>query len=174
MKSPGLQYALARYGQNRIRHADHVARSLALAIMLLALGIVAASGKKRKETQFVYNGGTEQIEKGCEGNLELSSAALTFRCASGSISAPYTSISLMQYRADISERVLKMNLVWKVKPTLKHSRQNKYLTILYKEGGSTRAVIFNVTPDVLQPYLAEIDLKSGKRVEVQGHEEYEQ
>jgi hypothetical protein len=110
MNSLGVRYALAGYRKSRIRHAGHVVPRLGLATMLLALGTVAVSGKKREETQFKYAGGTEQIEKGCEGNLELSSQALTFRCASGSISAPYTSISLMQYRSDISQRVLKMNL----------------------------------------------------------------
>jgi len=157
----------------RIRHADPVTRSLTLGIMLLALGTVDLRGKKRAETQFKYLGGTEQMPKGCEGNLELGSAALTFRCASGSISAPYSSISLMQYRSDIS-RLLKMNLAWKVKPTPKHSRQNRYFTVLYNDAGSTRAIVFDVTPQVIQPYFAEIDLKSGKRVEVQSHEEYYQ
>jgi hypothetical protein len=160
--------------RNRIRHPDPVACSLALAVMLLALATVDVSGKKRVETQFKYAGGTEQIQKGCEGNLELSSQALSFRCVSGSISAPYSSISLMQYRSDISRQVLKMNLGWKVKPALKRSKQNRYFTVLYSEGGSVRAVIFDVTPQVLQPYLAEIDLKSGKRVEVESHEDYEQ
>jgi hypothetical protein len=174
VKPLGHPCAGAAYVKSRIRHPRRLARSLALAMMLLALGTVAATGKKRKETQFLYNGGTEQIEKGCEGNLELSSEALTFRCPSGSIRAPYSSISLMQYRSDISRQVLKMNLGWKVKPTMKHSRQNRYFTILYNEGGSARAVVFNVTPEVIQPYLAEIDLKSGKRVEVQSHEDYEQ
>ena len=159
--------------RNRIRHPDPVARSLALAIMLLVLATVV-SGKKRVETQFKYAGGTEQIQKGCEANLELSSEALSFRCGSGSISAPYSSISLMQYRTNISRQVLKMNLGWKVKPTVKRSKQNRYFTVLYNEGGSVRAVVFDVPPKVLQPYLAEIDLKSGKRVEVQSHEEYEQ
>ena len=159
--------------RNRIRHADPVARNLALAMMVLAL-TVDVSGKKHEVTQFKYAGGTEQIQKGCEGNLELSSAAIGFRCMSGSISAPYSSISLMQYRTDISRQVMKMNLGWKVKPKLKHSKRNRYFTVLYHEGGSARAVVFDVTPQVMQPYFAEIDLKSGKRVEVQSHEEYYQ
>jgi len=69
---------------------------------------------------------------------------------------------------------LKMNLAWKVKPTPKHRRQNRYFTVLYNDAGSTRAIVFDVTPQVIQPYFAEIDLKSGKRVEVQSHEEYYQ
>jgi len=174
MKSLGLRDALAGCGKNPNRYADPVIRSLVLAIILLAFGTVDVSGKKREDTQFKYAGGTEQMQQGCEGNLELSSDALTFRCASGSISAHYSSISLMQYRSDISRQVLKMNLGWKVKPKLKHSKRNRYFTVLYNEGGSARAVVFDVTPQVIQPYFAEIDLKSGKRVEVQSHEEYYQ
>jgi hypothetical protein len=158
---------------NRICHAAPVARSVALAMMLVAVGIVPVGGKKHKERQFIYEGGTEQMPKGCEGNLEIGSTALTFRCASDSISATYSSISLMQYRSEIS-RLLKMNLAWKVKPKPKRSRQNQYFAVLYYEGGSTRAMVLDVTPEILQPYLAEIDLKSGKRVEVQSHEDYSQ
>jgi len=168
MKSLGA----SAYRKSRIRRADPIVRRLALTITLFALCTVDVSGKKREEPYFKYAGGTEQMQKGCQGNLELSSEALIFRCASDSISAPYSSISLMQYRTDISRRVLKMNLEWKVKPSVKHSRRNRYFTVLYREGGSTRAVVFDVNPQVIQPYLAEIDLKSGKRVEVQSHEEY--
>ena len=174
MKSLVLRDASVACGKSRNRHADPVTRSLVLSIILLAFGIVNVSGKKREDTQFKYAGGTEQMQIGCEGHLELSSDALTFRCASGSISAPYSSISLMQYRTDISRQVLKMNLGWKVKPKLKHSKPNRYFTVVYHEGGSARAVVFDVSPQVIQPYLAEIDLKSGKRVEVQSHEEYYQ
>jgi hypothetical protein len=157
-----------------MRVADSpIVRTLVLAVVLLALGTLDLRGKKHVETQFRYAGGTEQMQKGCEGNLELGSQALTFRCAGGSINAPYSAISLMQYRSNISRQVLKMNLGWKVKPTVKHSRQNRYFTVLYSEGGSARAIVFDVTPQVIQPYLAEIDLKSGKRVEVQSHEDYE-
>jgi hypothetical protein len=169
MKSLDLRYALAQSGRSRIR-----AQILVLVIMLLTLVTVDGSGKKREGLYFKYAGGTEQIQQGCEGNLELTSEALTFRCASGSISALYSSISLMQYRSSISPQVLKMNLGWKVKPKVKRSKQNRYFTVLYNEGGSARAIIFDVTPQVMQPYLAEIDLKSGKRVEVQAHEDYDQ
>jgi hypothetical protein len=174
MKSLVLRDASAACGKSRNRHADRVIRSLVVAIILLAFGTADVGGKRPIDTQFKYAGGTEQMQIGCEGNLELSSDALTFRCASGSISAPYSSISLMQYRTDISPQVLKMNLGWKVKPKLKHSKRNRYFTVVYHEGGSARAVVFDVTPQVIQPYFAEIDLKSGKRVEVQSHEEYYQ
>ncbi len=143
-------------------------------IMLLALAAVDGREKKPEEPQFKYVGGTEQIPQGCEGSLELTSEVLTFRCSGGSISAPYSSISLMQYRSNISRQVLKMKLGWKVKPTGRHGSRNRYFTVLYNDGGSARAIVLDVAPQAMRPYLAEIDLKAGKRVEVQAHEEYYQ
>jgi hypothetical protein len=144
-----------------------------LAIVLPALA-AGGSRRKREEPQFKYVGGTEQIQQGCKGSVELTSEALTFRCTAGSVSAPYSSISLMQYRTNVSRQVRRMKLNWKVKPTGKHSKRNRYFTVLYNQGGVARAIVLDVAPAVIQPYLAEIDLKAGKRVEVQSHEEYEQ
>ena len=144
-----------------------------LAIMLL--GVAGVEGKQKKaEEHFKYAGGTERIQQGCKGNLELTSTALTFRCDTGWIAAPYSSIRLMQYRRDVSRQVLKMNLDWKVKPPGKHGKQNRYFTVLYSEGSGTRAIVLDVAPETMRPYLAEIDLKAGQRVEVQAHEEYSQ
>ena len=195
MNSEGLQHALAGRSKSLVRHADPAEageaslprvknkqlrrlapqhRILMLAIMLLALAAVHGEARKAKESQLKYAGGTEQIQQGCPGNLELTSKALTFRCAGGSISAPYSSISLMQYRSDISRQVWKMKLAWKVKPTTKHGKRNRYFTVLYNQGSSARAIVLDVTPEAMRPYLAEIDIKAGKRVEVQAHEEYYQ
>jgi hypothetical protein len=151
----------------------------AFTLMLLAIVLPACSAadgkeKKPEQEQFKYVGGTELIQEGCRGNLELTSSALTFRCSGASISASYSSISLMQYRSNISRQVMKMKIAWKVRPAAKHGKRNRYFTVLYNDGGSARAIVLDVTPAVMQPYLAEIDLKAGKRVEVQTHEEYYQ
>jgi len=146
---------------------------LVLAIMLPALA-VAGWGKKHEEPLFKYVGGTEQIQQGCKGNLELTSQALTFKCTDGSVSASYSSINLMQYRTNVSRQVLSMKLDWKVKPTGKHGKRNRFFTVLYNEAGTARAFVLDVAPETMQPYLAEIDLKAGKRVEVQSHEDYGQ
>ncbi len=195
MNSEGLQHTLAGRSKSLVRHADpgeageaslprvenKQPRRLApqhritmLAIVLLALAAVDGKEKKPEAPQFKYAGGTEQIQEGCPGNLELTSKALTFHCAGGSISAPYSSISLMQYRTDISRQVWKMKLGWKVRPTTKHGKRNRYFTVLYNQGGIARAIVLDVTPEAMRPYLAEIDIKAGKRVEVQAHEEYYQ
>lgn len=150
-----------------------IQKLLVLTIILPALAALG-SARKPQEPQFKYVGGTEQIQQGCKGSLELTSEALTFRCMGGSVSAPYSSISLMQYRTSISREVLKMKLNWKVRPSGKRGKRNRYFTVLYNEGGAPRAIVLDVAPETMQPYLAEIDLKAGKRVEVQSHEEYGQ
>lgn len=144
------------------------------AVVLLALVAVDGKEKKPEEPRFKYVGGTELIQQGCKGNLELTSEALTFRCSGGSIRAPYSSISLMEYRSGLSRQVQKMKIRWNVKPATKHSKRNRYFTVLYSDGGSARAIVLDVTPEAMRPYLAEIDLKAGKRVEVESHEEYNQ
>lgn len=151
--------------------------SLALAALLIVVGW--ASGRdKPSGPQFKYAGGTEKLQELCEGNLELGPTAVTFKCRSGSIAIPYASISLMQYRPDISRQVWKMKLKWKVRPAveapLMASKRNRYFTILYTGQGTTaEALVLAVAPTAMRPYLAELDLKSGKRVEVKSFEEYD-
>ena len=145
-----------------------------LVLVVLAPAAVNGKGKKKEQPQFKYVGGTESMQRGCTGNVELTSEALTFRCSAGSIRAPYSSISLMEYRTGISRQVQKMKIEWKVKPATKHAKRNRYFTVLYNDAGSARALVLDVAPETMQPYLAEIDLKAGKRVDVQSHEEYGQ
>lgn len=130
-------------------------------------------GRESGRPEFKYVGGTEALRAGCSGTLELTSAALTFKCPSGAISIPYSSITLMQYRSDISRRVREQKLKWKIKPPHGGGGRNHYFGVLFTEGGATRAMVLAVSPPAMRPYLAEIDLKTGKRVEVQSHEEYE-
>lgn len=145
-----------------------------LSALLLSSAKVCGSNKKADEPQFKYAGGTETIREGCTGNVELTSETLTFRCPDGSLTAPYASISLLQYRNNVSRQVRKMKLHWKVRPAGGGGKRNRYFTIVYEEGGTNHAIVLEVTPQKMQPYLAEIDLKAGKRVEVQSHDEYYQ
>ncbi len=122
---------------------------------------------------FKYAGGTEDIRPACDGNLELSSTEMTFHCSAGSATIPYTSISLMQYRPDVSSHVRKMKLKCKVPLPHGGGKRNKYFTVLYDLQGSKHVIVLHVPPADMRPYLAEIDLKSGKRVEVKSFEEYD-
>ncbi len=148
---------------------------LSAALLLAATAIVYGS-EEGIEPQFKYAAGTESISEGCEGNLELASTGLTFRCLTGSITAPFSSITLMQYRNDVSRKVRKMKLKWNVKPNfvapLLGGRSNRYFTVVFKDEEKTHAMVLRVSPRAMRPYLAEIDLKSTHRVEVQGYENY--
>jgi hypothetical protein len=150
--------------------------SLALAA-LLAVASAAYSRERPTGTQFKYVGGTRGIQEPCEGSVEVGSTALTFKCPAGSVSIPYSSISLMQYRPDISRQVWKLKLKWKPRPTIDTpimgNKRNRYFTVLYAEQGATEAMVLDVAPEVMRPYLAEIDLKAGRRVEVKNLEQYD-
>lgn len=147
--------------------------SLVTGLVVFLCAPTSLPSRESGRPEFKYVGGTEALRAGCSGTLELTSAALTFKCPSEAISIPYSSITLMQYRSDISRRFREQKLKWKIKPPHGGGGRNHYFAVLFAEGGATRAMVLAVSPRAMRPYLAEIDLKTGKRVEVQSHEEYE-
>lgn len=153
------------------RHSERLAGLLTFALILG--GVPAAAREKGKTPQFKYVGGTENFPKSCAGTLELGSSALTFRCEPGSLAIPYSAITIMQYRPDVSDRVRKMKLKWKVRPPSGGGSRNRYFALLYDQDHITHAIVFEVLPEAMRPYLAELDLKSGKRVEVRSSESYD-
>ena len=146
----------------------------AAAVLMVSL----AHGHESRETHppFSYAGGTEALPENCGGQLEVSQDQLVFRCAPRSIAIPLASITLMQYRPDVSQRVRKLKLQWKVevRPVEGSNPKNKnrYFTIIYAEKGTPHAVVLEVEPLDMRPYLAEIEMKSGRRVQVMGYEPY--
>jgi hypothetical protein len=143
---------------------------------LLIDGLWAApmpSSRKTREPQFTYVGGTENVLEGCSGTLQLTSEALGFECPPSTITIPYQSIQLMEYRANVSRDVRKLKLNWKMLPLERRSSKNRYFTVVYTISGTTHAIVLEVPPEEMLPYLAEIDLKAGRRVDVERHEEYE-
>jgi hypothetical protein len=133
---------------------------------------LAYAGAQAGALPFQYAGGTEKIEQNCAGNLEVTSDALVFKCATGSLTMPFSAITFMEYRPDLSRRVRQLKLNWSVRPDPGGGKRNRYFTVVSKAMDTTRVVVLKVTPLSMRPYLAEIELKSGKRVEVMGHEEY--
>ena len=127
-----------------------------------------AYGKKKSEDEppFTYLAGTENLERGCGGKLEVHTDGLAFTCPAGSVTLPFSGITLMQYRPDLSQTVVDMKIPWKVPPQLSRQRENKYFTVVANDQGKIRAVILRVDSKSMIPYLAEIDLKSGKSVQV--------
>ena len=133
----------------------------------------AAGREKPRELPFRFEGGTSGPSDICNGVLETSSYELTFRCGTDAIAIPYSSILLIQYRADVSRKVRKMKLHWKVAPPVGGGHENRYLTIIYNESGNRQGMVLGVSPEAMRPYLAEIDLRAGRRIDVQNHEVYQ-
>jgi len=129
--------------------------------------------EQSNEAIFQYAGGSERIEIDCAGKLEVSDQGLLFKCPGGSVEMPFSSISLMQFRPDISPRVRNLKLKWSTYPTiLIAGKQNRFFTVVSKKQGVTHVMVLRVDPSSMRPYLAEIELKSGKRVEVMPYPDY--
>ena len=144
-------------------------------VMALLLLTAASSGKNKKpeEPPFQYMAGTENIERGCAGKLEVLKEGFTFKCPSATFTLPFSAVSLMQYRPDLSPEVLAMKIPWKVTPLLAKVRDNKYFTIVANDQGKLRVVVLRVKEDDMRPYFAEIELQSGKTVqEYRGYGEF--
>jgi hypothetical protein len=138
------------------------------AVFLSVIGILLlvpwAQARSRNKPPFEYVGGTEPISKGCEGKLEVTQPALVFRCAVGSISVPYASITQMEYLPRISKQIRKMKLKWTVKPPSSRSKHEAYFSVLYSEKGQTHAMVLKAPPETMRPYMAEIDLRTGRAI----------
>ena len=156
------------------RITKRIAISINLLMALLLL-IISSYGKHKKveEPPFQYLAGTENIEKGCAGKLEVLKEGFRFKCPSGTFSLPFAAITLMQYRPDVSAEVMAMKIPWKIKPQLTRMRDNKYFTVVCNEQGKLRAVVLHVDEEDMRPYFAEIELQSGKSVqEFRSFDEY--
>ncbi len=135
-----------------------------LGVIAILLLVPPAQGRSRNNPPFEYVGGTASISKGCKGKLEVTEAALVFQCAAGSISIPYASITQMEYQPRISKQIRKMKLGWTVKPPSSHSKHEAYFSVLYSEKGRTHAMVLKAPPETMRPYLAEIDLRTGRAI----------
>lgn len=122
---------------------------------------------------FSYAGGTETISTGCAGELEVTHVSMTFKCSEGSVTIPYSAITLMQYRPKLSSEVRKMKLNWTARPEGTIAKKNLLFTVLYKQGNTTQAMVLKVRPENMRPYLAEIELNTRKRIEVWDYRGYD-
>ena len=143
-------------------------------LFIVAIPPGATFGVERAgEAIFQFAGGTEKIELECPGKLEVTTEGLDFKCPTGSVDMPFSGITLMQFRPDVSPRVRKLKVKWSTYPTiLVAGKQNRYFTVVYKKQGITHVVVLRVDPSSMRPYLAEIELKSGIRVEVMPYGDY--
>jgi hypothetical protein len=158
----------------RLRMGAALAAGVASMLLLTpraALPIEAAA--KFKPAEFKYVGGTENLPADCQGKLEITSNRLVFSCPEGSVEIPYDSIVVMEYRSDVSRNLRRMNLNWTSAPWSLRHKTNRYFTVVYNRRGRKQALVLDVSPEAMRPYFAEIDLKSGLRVQVENHEKYD-
>ena len=136
------------------------------AVFLLAafLFVAPAWGRSHNNSLFKYVAGTEAMPKGCEGQLEVTESALVFQCGEQSLTAPYKAITEMDFMPRVSRKIRKMKLPWKIKPSSSHGKHEGFFTVLYSEKGQRRAIILKVRTDTMRPYMAEIDLKTGRPI----------
>jgi len=151
---------------------------LSVGFVVGSLVVCTAEARAKDEPlppQFKYTAGTEDLPDACDGNLEVNPEVLTFRCWSGKIDIPYSAISAMEYRSEVSKRVRKMKVKWKIRPVgdsaILKTKKNRFFTVVYREGQASHVVVLRVGPRAMRPYLAELDLRSDKRVEVETYEE---
>ncbi len=143
-------------------------------MLLLPMGKAYGKKKQVEEPPFLYQAGTENIEKGCGGRLEVHKEGFAFHCQGGDFSLPYSNIVVMQYRPNLSDEVIAMKIPWAYPPELARVNKNKYFTIVSNENGKLRAIVLRVEEKDMQPYFAEIELQSGKSVdEYRSYEEFQ-
>jgi hypothetical protein len=143
--------------------------------MLVAGTIAARAGQDSAPLPFKYWGGTEDFPQGCEGNLEINPDVVTFRCWSGKVDIPYSAIQAMEYRSEVSRRVTKMKVKWKVRPqspsAILKTKKNRFFSVVYSADQTPHVLVLRVEPRAMRPYLAELDLRSEKRVQVESYED---
>lgn len=150
-----------------------MAAALGLGLQCSAARSLTIASNRTQEPKFKYAGGTEDVLAGCPGTLQLTNDSMTYSCAQRSVAIPYRAIETMQYRADVIRHVRKLRLKWRVVPPIGGGHNNRYFTLVYRVSGVTHVMVLEVPNDEMRPYLAEIDLKCGRRVDVQRHEDYE-
>jgi hypothetical protein len=151
-----------------------ISAGLLIALLMTAGSSYAKHKPPVEEPPFQYQAGTENIAKGCGGKLEVLKEAFAFHCPGGDLSIPYSTITLMQYRPDLSDEVMAMKVPWAYPPLLARVNKNKYFTIVSKDQGKLRVVVLRVDEKDMRPYFAEIELQSGKSVqEYRSYEEFQ-
>lgn len=121
--------------------------------------------RSRNQALFRYVAGTESLPKDCMGKLEVTESHLVFQCNEKSVSVPYSDITKMEFQPRVSKKIRKMKLEWTIKPTSARGKREGFFTVLYRASGQTHAIILRVRDDTMRPYMAEIDLRTGRPIE---------
>ena len=137
------------------------------AVVLAAVVLLPppAWARSNHDSVFKYVAGTEPLPKGCTGKLEVTEPALVFQCAGQSLSIRYGTITQMEFLPQVSKKIRKMKLPWIIEPTSAHGGHDGFFTLLYSINGHLHAIILRVRNEVMRPYMAEIDLRTGRPIE---------
>ena len=127
---------------------------------------------------FRYVAGTWDVKGSCKENIQLSRDSMSFRCKKKVFEISFSDIAFMEYRHAPSRKVRSAGVDWrrglpggnKVKVVPFKKRKNRFFTVVYRKNGKLESAVFRVKPLVMRPYLAELDLRSGKRVEMESFE----
>lgn len=139
-------------------------KTAALLVAVIAI-VLPAWGRSNKKALFKYVAGTEPMAKGCEGKLEVKESDLVFNCQGKSVAVPYNTVTQMEFLPKISKKIRKMKLDWAIKPPSSRGKHAGFFSVLYREGDQTRAIILKARDDTMRPYMAEIDLRTGRPIE---------
>ncbi|MGA8184958.1 MAG: hypothetical protein WB819_15100 [Terriglobia bacterium] len=134
-----------------------------LAAVLLVMPQAWASS--RNQALFKYVAGTESLPRDCMGKLEVTESQLVFQCAGKSLSVPYSDITKMEFLPRVSKKIRKMKLAWTLKPTSARGKHEGFFTVIYRSSSETHAIILRVRNETMRPYMAEIDLRTGRPIE---------
>ena len=124
-----------------------------------------AWARSRDQGLFKYVAGTESIPQDCMGQLEVTDSHLVFQCDEKSVSISYDAITQMEFQPQVSKRIRKMKLAWTIKPTSARSKHEGFFTVLFRASRQMHAIILKVRDETMRPYMAEIDLKTGRPIE---------
>jgi len=136
--------------------------ALLAAVFLLLPQVWARS---HDQAVFKYVAGTESLPKDCVGKLEVTESQLVFQCAGNTVSVPYSDITKMEFQPRVSKRIRKMKLAWTIKPTSARGKHEGFFTVIYHASSETHAIILRVRNETMRPYMAEIDLRTGRPIE---------
>ena len=124
--------------------------------------------------KFQYVGGTWELKDRCRGQLQIETDRMAFKCREKILGLPYEGLVHMEYRPIPSNKIRDTRVRWQRKPPFASwfkipwiTRENKYFSVVFTKKGELGAVVFRVTPRVMLPYLAEIDLRSGMHVKME-------
>ena len=145
-------------------------------LFLIVLFVVVSLNPVVAQTKlgFQYVGGTWELKDRCHGQLQIETDRMAFKCKEQILGLPYESLVHMEYRPIPSNKIRDTRVRWQRKPPFASwfkipwiRRENKYFSVVFTKKGVLGAVVFKVTSRVMLPYLAEIDLRSGKHVKME-------